>query len=101
MSGGILAIASSEGEIAVPPVLPHQMTITWTVTSLTISDQGLEAPRCRACQSGLNVHQPDEDHPEHLLGTCDDCGAWYLIEVDANGTEAFLYDLPNVTMIHL
>jgi hypothetical protein len=79
--------------------LPHQMTITWEATSLTVSDEGLESPRCRGCRIDLNVHQPDEEHPEHLLGTCALCGTWYLIEVGRKGTEAFLFDLPNIDVI--
>jgi len=76
------------------------MTITWNVTVLKISEDGLETPCCRDCQAPLNVHQPDEDRPEHLLGTCARCGAWYLIEVGKEKTGAFMFDLPNVTLVH-
>src|SRR4051794_7231053 len=81
------------------PLDSHQLTITWNVTALTISDEGLEPPVCRDCQSPLNIHQPEEAHPEHLLGPCSDCGAWYLIEI-RNKNEAQMFDLPNVAMIH-
>jgi hypothetical protein len=75
------------------------MSITWNVTALTISDQGLEAPRCRDCRTALNVHQPDENRPEQLLATCARCGGWYLIVFGGEYTEAFLFDLPNVGLI--
>ena len=78
----------------------HQLTITWNVTALTIDGDGLETPRCRDCETALNIHQPDEDRPEHLLGTCALCGNWYLIELGKGRSEAFMYDLPNVTLIH-
>jgi hypothetical protein len=82
------------------PAFPSQTTITWNITTLKISDDGFETPCCRNCQATLNVHQPDEDRPEHLLGTCAGCGAWYLIELDKEKTSAFMFDLPNVALIH-
>jgi hypothetical protein len=82
------------------PAFPNQTTITWTVTALKLSDDGLETPACRNCQTPLNIHQPDEDRPEHLLGTCARCGAWYLIELGKEETGAFMFDLPNVTLVH-
>jgi hypothetical protein len=75
------------------------MTIACHVTSLAISAEGLEPPKCRDCQVELNLHQPDEDRPEHMLGTCARCGEWYLIEFGKNSREAFLFDLANVRTI--
>ncbi len=80
--------------------LPKQTTITWSVTTLRVSDEGLENPQCRDCHAPLAVHQPDVDRPDHLLATCEGCGAWYLIEIGADETEAFMFDLPNVTLVH-
>ena len=36
---------------------------------------------CVRCQSTLERHQPDEEQPDRLLGTCPGCGAWYLIDL--------------------
>ena len=81
------------------PPFPRAMTITWTVTALTISDQGIETPQCCDCKKELTVHQPDEERPDQLLATCDHCGAWYLIAVNNLTSEAYLFDLPNVALI--
>jgi hypothetical protein len=81
------------------PPFPQQMSITWNVTTLNVSDQGLETARCRDCRTMLNVHQPDENRPEQLLATCGGCGSWYLIVVGERDREAFLFDLPNVSLI--
>jgi hypothetical protein len=83
-----------------PHAIPQEMTVRWEATSLAISPRhGIMAPRCRTCGSVLALHQPDEKTPEHLLGTCDGCGDWFLIEVTRGGAEAFLFDLPNVALI--
>jgi hypothetical protein len=83
----------------VHPLFPRELTIACNATKLTISAEGLEPPQCRKCQTALNIHQPDEDRPEHLLGTCAHCGEWYLIEYGPGLTEAFLFDLPNATLL--
>ncbi len=40
----------------------------------------IEPAVCRECGSDLDLHQPDTDLPERLLGTCGACKAWYLID---------------------
>jgi hypothetical protein len=37
----------------------------------------IECPRCCAI---LDVHQPDPDLSDRLLGTCAECKAWYLLD---------------------
>jgi len=36
---------------------------------------------CSRCHSVLERHQPDAGQPDRLIGTCDDCGAWYLLDL--------------------
>jgi hypothetical protein len=79
--------------------IPQEMMVRWEATSLAISRHGIETPRCRTCGSALALHQPDEMTPEHLLGTCGNCGDWFLIEVTRGRAEAFLFALPNVALI--
>ena len=38
---------------------------------------------CACCHYPLDRHQPDEQRHDRLLGTCNECGAWYLIITDA------------------
>lgn len=47
---------------------------------------------CAHCQEVLDQHQPDSERPERLLGTCSDCGAWYLID----GCAGVMYRLPDL-----
>ncbi len=39
---------------------------------------------CPICEGFLAIHQPDEQAPHHLVGTCEGCGSWFLID-DAEG----------------
>lgn len=36
--------------------------------------------RCPGCGDYLVVHMPDPELPERLLGTCDGCKSWYLMD---------------------
>jgi hypothetical protein len=35
---------------------------------------------CPVCEGVLAIHQPDEQSPERLLGTCMECRSWFLID---------------------
>jgi hypothetical protein len=39
--------------------------------------------RCPRCQAPLALHQPDAELPGRLLGACEACKAWALIDVEA------------------
>lgn len=60
------------------------MTITVVATPelirTHINPPSLSDVECIRCQSPLDVHQPDGQLAERLLGTCPDCLAWYLID---------------------
>jgi uncharacterized protein YbaR (Trm112 family) len=43
--------------------------------------QDVSDVRCPKCQSPLDLHQPDSELPERLIGTCEDCIAWYLMDI--------------------
>jgi hypothetical protein len=38
---------------------------------------------CPACDSSLDLHQPDPFQPDRLLGTCPSCRAWCVLDADA------------------
>jgi hypothetical protein len=48
---------------------------------------------CTCCHVVLDRHQPDDERPDRLLGTCPGCGAWFLIDAEA----CVMYGLPDVT----
>jgi hypothetical protein len=38
------------------------------------------ASECPVCGSELELHQPDADLPDRLLGICGACKSWFLVE---------------------
>ncbi|GAC1447453.1 MAG: hypothetical protein NVSMB9_29620 [Isosphaeraceae bacterium] len=53
-----------------------------------LSDEGL----CACCQCPLDRHQPDAEQPDRQLGTCGDCGTWFLIDSETG----VMYSIPDV-----
>jgi hypothetical protein len=49
---------------------------------------------CARCQVVLVRHQPDEEQPDRLLGTCDGCGAWFLLDL----TNSVMIALPDTEL---
>jgi hypothetical protein len=55
---------------------------------------------CPYCRVPLNLHQPDEEQPSQLLGTCDCCSRWFFLvesELDWEGT--LLCELPSADRV--
>src|SRR5207245_911117 len=80
------------------PAASVRIPITWEVTIVSVSFEGLGSPRCPECGTALNLHQPDEEDPGRLLATCG-CGAWHMIEVPSGGTTALLFSLPDTGLV--
>jgi hypothetical protein len=47
---------------------------------------------CAQCQTVLDLHQPDPEQPDRLLGTCPDCGTWHLMDPQAG----VMYRVPDL-----
>jgi len=55
---------------------------------------------CPDCQVPLNLHQPDEEQPSQLLGTCDCCSRWFfLVETELDWEGTLLFELPSAATI--
>jgi hypothetical protein len=54
-------------------------------------------PACPRCGSHLDLHQPQPNLPDRLLGTCDSCDLWAVIEVGRDGLKTILTVLPEPT----
>jgi hypothetical protein len=74
-------------------------SLTWKVTDLEMTRDGLMSPSCQKCRTPLDVHQPDENDPRRLLGICGACHTWHFIEVAPDDSRALLFNMPCVEFI--
>jgi hypothetical protein len=56
-------------------------------------------PHCLNCSLPLSVLQPDLDSPERLLGVCEQCKGWFLIDLIPDRREGLLWRLPDTETI--
>jgi hypothetical protein len=49
---------------------------------LPFRSDDLSSILCTKCYSLLERHQLDTELPSRMLGTCESCKAWYLIDVE-------------------
>jgi hypothetical protein len=60
------------------------------VFPVKLDDDCQSSVRCVSCTDPLVLHQPDEACPDRLLGTCPECGVWFLID----RAQDFMLQLP-------
>ncbi len=72
--------------------------LSMRVTKLSVPPEGIEQLRCPACDSPLNMHQPEDEFPHRLLGscTCEECGVWFSLIVTPDRKEMYLVRLPAI-----
>jgi hypothetical protein len=61
-----------------------------------------EAPAgadCLNCSGSLTLSQPDPDSPERLIGVCDRCKHWFLINLIIDQGEGIISGLPDIQII--
>jgi hypothetical protein len=61
--------------------------------------QGPIRARCVNCSLPLSLSQPDMNSPERLLGVCEQCKHWFLIDLIPNQTRGILCRLPDIKLI--
>ncbi len=53
------------------------------------------AAECLNCATDLTLHQPDMNTPERLLGVCESCKHWYLIDLVPDVSQGVMVWLPD------
>jgi len=54
---------------------------------------------CLKCSLPLSLFQPDLSAPERLLGVCERCKHWFLVDLIPDLTEGVLSRLPDIEVI--
>jgi hypothetical protein len=78
MSASVRALSIT---LPITPVLPCAEDSAWVC--------------CLGCGAPLELHQPDAGEPQRFVGTCDQCGRWYLLDWIPNSAEGHMLVLPS------
>ncbi len=91
--------AEESREVSVQPSRPGLSTLSPMTFDLVVravaTNTGDFSLSCPDCQVPLNLHQPDEEQPAQLLGTCDCCSKWFfLMEIEPDWQGTLFIELP-------
>ena len=78
-------------------MIPHQpitIPVPLTLKRILILSYELAQVRCLSCDTGLDLHQPDAQSPDRLLGICERCRQWYLLDLLLDEEAAVIVLLP-------
>jgi hypothetical protein len=76
-------------------IATQTFSIALTAARVPAADGGgLGGIRCLSCPSLLDVHQPEPTTIDRFLATCEHCGAWYVVEAEAERPELVIVRLP-------
>jgi hypothetical protein len=75
---------------------PDARTLAFPLTVLRFSTlpEDFGGGRCVACDVYLDLHQPDAGLPERMVGICEACGRWYVIDLIPGTDDAVMVLLP-------
>ena len=72
-----------------------KLAVTMPVTRVEHCPEAAEWVACLSCQRHLGLVQPMTEEPERLVGTCEGCGRWYLIDWHPGSLQGVMLLLPD------
>ena len=82
-----------------PPV--RDVRLSLRLSEVVTCPDGLRRACCPNCDEPIDLHQPEQEAPSHLLGVCGACGAWYLLSWRPGSSQGFMLQLPDFASIEL
>ncbi len=72
-----------------------QKTISVRLSRVSTRAEDHKALLCMQCGESLELHQPDSGFPNRMLGTCDACRTWFLLDLIPGEPAAVMVVLPD------
>lgn len=72
-----------------------QKTVTVRLARVSTRPEDAEVVVCSQCGESLELHQPDAGFPDRMLGTCDVCRTWFLMDLIPGEPAAVMVVLPD------
>ncbi len=69
------------------------------ILQFPVSSEHTLGSHCLNCSSTLALSQPDLTLPERLLGVCEQCKSWFLIDLVPDQSAGLLLRLPDTEVI--
>ncbi len=76
-----------------PPA--RKLSVTMPVAGVHHCPGDLASACCPGCDHHLGLTQPESEEPARLIGTCPECGRWYLLDWHPGSSEGLMVLLPD------
>jgi hypothetical protein len=73
---------------------PLTVPVHLTLTRIPALTEDVAQVKCHSCRHGLDVYQPETAFPDRLLGVCQACRHWYVIDLMPGQGAAVMVLLP-------
>jgi hypothetical protein len=76
------------------PAPLRPVTVTMPVVGVEPCGARADWVCCLGCDQPLGLTQPEAEEPSRLVGTCGECGRWYLLDWHPGSGEGLMLLLP-------
>lgn len=73
---------------------PRVLTLRLAATDVPACPDEHAQACCLHCEEALTLHQPEPEAPRRLLGICEACGNWYLLDWSVGEGDGLMVLLP-------
>lgn len=73
----------------------RKLSVTMPVTGVHHCPGDFDSVCCLNCEMHLGLTQPESEEPARLIGTCGECGRWYLLDWHPSFREGLMVLLPD------
>jgi hypothetical protein len=74
---------------------PRTLSVAMPVTGVLPCPEDSTWVCCLGCGAPLELYQPETDEPQRFIGTCNQCGRWYLLDWNPQSSEGLMLLLPD------
>ena len=77
----------------------NKITPSLDVLLFLVANEEARDTRCPNCASFLTIIQPDRWLPDRLIGACEDCKHWFLIDIIQDANVTIMLRLPDEKVV--
>jgi hypothetical protein len=74
-------------------------SVSLTMTRVRTRHDLLSQIACMSCDIKLDLHQPNLACPDRLLGICEGCQRWYIVDLVPGEEEAVMVLVPDAVFL--
>ena len=75
-------------------IAPLTASVSLTMARFSTPRDRFSSVMCLACEIALDLHQPDPESPDRLLGICSGCQHWFILDLVPDEGDGVMVRVP-------